>query len=59
MYRRLIENGDETTAIKLAQRKYNRCISNGYNTPSKMLPCTTVHELVNEIQKKVKTDNYI
>ena len=59
MYRRLIENGDETTAIKLAQRKYDQCISNGYNIPSKMCPCTTVHELVNEIQKKVKTDNYI
>lgn len=53
MYRHLVENGDEVAAIKLAQRKYEQCIDNGYNIPSKMCPCTTVHILVNEIKNKV------
>lgn len=54
MYQRLTENGDESAAITLAQRKYDQCIRNGYNIPSQMCPCTTVHELVKEIQTKVK-----
>lgn len=53
-YRRLVENGDEATAIKIAQHKYDQCIKNGHSLPSKMSPCTTVHELVSEIQNKVK-----
>lgn len=54
VYQRLIENGDETAAINLAQRKYDQCIRNGYSIPSQMCPCTTVYELVKEIQTKVK-----
>lgn len=54
MYQRLTENGDETAAINLAQRKYDQCIRNGYSIPSQMCPCTTVHELVKEIQTKGK-----
>lgn len=54
MYQRLTENGDESAAITLAQRKYDQCIRNGYSIPSQMCPCTTVHELVKEIQTKVK-----
>ncbi|MDO5141104.1 MAG: RloB family protein [Eubacteriales bacterium] len=53
MYQRLTENGDESSAINLAQRKYDQCIRNGYSSPSQMCPCTTVHELVKEIQTKV------
>lgn len=53
MYQRLTENGDEAAAINLAQRKYDQCIRNGYRIPSQMCPCTTVHELVKEIQTKV------
>lgn len=54
MYQRLTENGDEAAAITLAQRKYDQCVRNGYSIPSQMCPCTTVHELVKEIQTKVK-----
>lgn len=54
LYKRLIENGEEQTAIRLAQRKYEQCIGNGYTIPSKMCPCTTVHELVQEIRRKIK-----
>lgn len=56
MYQRLTENGDEVAAIDLAQHKYDQCIRNGYSVPSEMCPCTTVHELVREIQTKVKSE---
>ena len=54
MYRRLIENGDEESAMAIAQLKYEQCIKNGYTIPSQMCPCTTVYELVGEIKKKVE-----
>ena len=54
LYQRLSQNGDEEKAISIAQRKYDQCIRNGYNTPSQMCPCTTVHELVGEIRSKIK-----
>lgn len=45
--------GDETKAIKLAQRKYEEHRDNCKNQPSEMCPCTTVHCLVNEIKSKI------
>lgn len=52
LYKRIIRTGDEEKAIKIATQKYEECIRNGYCAPSKMCPCTTVHELVREIKRK-------
>ena len=54
MYRRLIENGDEESAMAIAQLKYEQCIKNGYTNPSEMYPCTMVYELVGEIKKRAE-----
>lgn len=53
MYKKLVDTGDEHGAIKLADQKYLQCIKNGYQIPSQMSPCTTVHELVGEIRGKM------
>lgn len=53
IYRKLYEYGDEKTAIKIAEQKQKEHIKNGINTPSEMIPCTTVHELIHEIREKV------
>ena len=37
-----------------SDEKYEQCIKNGYTTPSKMCPCSTVYELVGEIHAKAK-----
>ena len=52
LYRRLIENGNEETAINVAKRKHTQCKRSGIKTPSQMIPCTTVYELVGEIKCK-------
>lgn len=54
MYSRICKNGDEEKAIRIAQQKLEQCIRDGKEKPSEMWPCTTVHELVGEIQRKVK-----
>jgi hypothetical protein len=53
LYRKLCKNGDEETAIAIAQRKLEQCIREGKIKPSEMCPCTTVYELVGEIKRKV------
>ncbi|MCD8073563.1 MAG: RloB family protein [Lachnospiraceae bacterium] len=53
MYKRLCESGDEEKALKLAEDKYEQCIRDGKQLPSKMFPATIVHELVGEIKRKV------
>ena len=55
IYRHLVDNGNEEKAIKIAEQKYKQCIRNGYDKPSQMCPCTTVHKLIREI--KTKTEN--
>lgn len=52
MYRKLCKNGSEERAIEIATRKLEQCGREGKNRPSEMCPCTTVHELVDEIRKK-------
>lgn len=52
LYKRLIQNGDEQRALEIAEQKYTQCQENGYNIPSQMCPCTTVHNLVGEIMSK-------
>ncbi len=54
MYFRICKSGDEEKAIRVAQQKLDQCIRDGKVKPSEMWPCTTVHELVGEIQRKVK-----
>lgn len=55
MYGKLSKAGDEEKAIKIAQYKLEQCIREGKTKPSEMCPCTTVHELVGEINGKVRT----
>lgn len=53
MYGKLSKAGDEEKAIQIAQYKLEQCIREGKTKPSEMCPCTTVHELVGEINGKV------
>lgn len=53
IYSRICKNGDEANAIKIAQQKLEQCIRDGKVKPSEMWPCTTVHELVGEIKRKI------
>ena len=57
MYGKLCKVGDESKAIKIAQQKLEQCVRDGKHKPSTMCPCTTVHELVNEIKGKVERKN--
>lgn len=38
--------------IQVARQKLEQCIRDGKTKPSEMCPCTTVHELVEEIKNK-------
>ena len=53
MYSRICKVGDEEKAIQIAQHKMEQCRREGKTKPSEMCPCTTVHELVGEIRKKI------
>lgn len=53
IYSKLIEFGDETEAIKIAQRKLEEHRADCKREPSEMCPCTTVHLLVDEIKSKI------
>lgn len=53
IYEKLNRFGNETTAIALAQRKFDEHINNCKRIPSEMCPCTTVHCLVSEIKSKI------
>ena len=53
LYRQLSLNGDEGKAIQIAEAKRKQCCDSGYTRPSEMCPCTTVHELVGKIRKKI------
>ena len=55
MYSRISRNGDEEKAIRIAQQKLEQCIRDGKVKPSEMWPCTTVHELVGEIRRKISS----
>lgn len=52
IYGKLYKAGDEKKAIQIAQQKLEQCIREGKTKPSEMCPCTTVHELVEEIRGK-------
>lgn len=46
--------GDESKAIHIAENRVLGYLKNGIDKPSEMCPCTTVYELVNEIQQKTR-----
>ena len=52
MYGKICKAGDEIKAIQIARQKLEQCKREGKTKSSEMYPCTTVHELVDEIQKK-------
>lgn len=54
MYEKICKVGDEEKAIQIAQQKLEQCIREGKTKPSEMCPCTTVHELVGEINGKIQ-----
>lgn len=54
IYRKLVQYGDEEKAIQIAKRCYKKCMEDGKIKPSEMWPASIVHQLVKEIQGKVK-----
>lgn len=54
IYKRLCEYGDEESALRIADQKYEQCLRDGRTTPSEMCPATTVHKLVGEIRRKTE-----
>ena len=54
IYKKLNEHGNQDAAIKIAKRKRMELKEKGLTKPSKMIPCTTVDILVNEIMSKVR-----
>ena len=52
IYNILCENGDENRAIERAREKYHQ-VRKEYSQPSKMIGCTTVYKLVEELKKKI------
>ena len=52
IYNILYENGDENKAIERAREKYHQ-VREDYSQPSKMIGCTTVYKLVEELKKKI------
>lgn len=53
IYSRICKNGNEEKAIRIAQQKFEQCKREGKVKPSEMWPCTTVHELVGEIKRRI------
>ena len=52
IYNILCENGDENKAIQRAREKYHQ-VRKEYSQTSKMIGCTTVYKLVEELKKKI------
>lgn len=53
IYNILLEVGDEEKAIDKARKKYHSS-KEEYRIPSKMIGCTTVYKLIEELKKKLK-----
>lgn len=54
IYKRLNSIGDEKVAIETAKKKHNDWLRGGVSVPSEMNPCTTLYQLVDEINCKTK-----
>ena len=53
IYNILCESGDENRAIERSREKYHQ-VRKEYSKPSKMIGCTTVYKLVEELKKKIE-----
>ena len=53
IYNILCEKGNENSAIKRSREKYHQ-VRREYSKPSKMIGCTTVYKLVEELKKKIE-----
>lgn len=53
LYRRFYDVGSEENAIKIAKQRHVSLVRDGITVPSKMNPCTTVYQLVEEIRSKI------
>jgi len=53
IYNILCENGNENKAIQRAREKYHQ-VREDYSQPSKMIGCTTVYKLVEELKRKMR-----
>lgn len=54
IYEKLLQSGDEESAIELAERYYRQHLEDGKKKPSEMLPASRVYQLVEEILLKIK-----
>ncbi len=54
LYNKLVDNGDESKAIEIAERKLKQHLLNGKKNPSEMLSATTVYQLIKEIKCKMQ-----
>lgn len=52
IYNILCESGNENRAIERAREKYHQARKD-YSQPTKMIGCTTVYKLVEELKKKI------
>lgn len=55
LYEKICRTGNEEKALLIAKQKYEQCVREGKTIPSKMFPCTTVYQLVEEI--RIKADS--
>lgn len=53
IYAKLCASGSEADAILRAEQKLQAHHKVGRTTPSEMIPCTTLHRLVQEIRRKI------
>lgn len=53
LYAKLYENGNETKAIYIADKKIKEHFKTGSLLPSEMIPATTMYKLVEEIKEKI------
>ena len=53
LYVKLVENGNEDKAIKIADKRMKEHSRNCNMVPSEMVPATTVYKLVEEIKEKI------
>lgn len=57
IYQKLCHHGDEKQAVVIAEKKLAEHIRNCKSNPSEMCPCTTVHNLIEEIISKIEKKN--
>ena len=54
IFKKLNSVGDEKVAIEIAKKKHSDWLRDGVSVPSNMNPCTTLYQLVDEINCKTK-----